>query len=32
VAKQVETIMTIAEWSWAERAGRLDDVVRKSRI
>jgi len=31
VAKQVETIMTIAEWSLGRAGGRLDDVVR-SRI
>ena len=31
VAKQVETIMTIAEWSMGRAGGRLDDVVR-SRI
>src|SRR6266545_713675 len=31
VAKQVETIMAIAEWSMGKAGGRLDDVVR-SRI
>src|SRR5262245_62844051 len=31
VAKQVETIMTIAEWSMGKAGGRLADVVR-SRI
>lgn len=31
VAKQVDTIMTIAEWSMGKAGGRLDDVVR-SRI